>query len=227
MKREVSLSEISDGKLYDSNDMVKADCHDCTGCSACCRGMGTSMILDPFDIHRLLNGLGGTFAELLTDRVELNVVDGIILPNLKMAGGGETCVFLNDQGRCSIHPFRPGVCRLFPLGRFYENHGFKYFLQVNECVNPAKSKIKVRKWIDTPDLKRQEQFITDWHYFLNDMEKLGAEATEEQVLKDLNMYILKQFFFTPFEPSDDFYAQFQQRLLEAKQHTAQKTAEIR
>ena len=29
MRREVSMEEISDGKLYDSNDMVKADCHDC------------------------------------------------------------------------------------------------------------------------------------------------------------------------------------------------------
>ena len=40
MKRNVSLEEISDGKLYTSNDMVKADCGDCQGCSACCHGMG-------------------------------------------------------------------------------------------------------------------------------------------------------------------------------------------
>ncbi len=26
MRREVSLEEISDGKLYEANDMVKADC---------------------------------------------------------------------------------------------------------------------------------------------------------------------------------------------------------
>ena len=29
MRREQTLEEISDGKLYDSNDMVKADCQDC------------------------------------------------------------------------------------------------------------------------------------------------------------------------------------------------------
>ena len=34
MKRNVSLEEISDGKLYTSNDMVKADCGDCAGCSS-------------------------------------------------------------------------------------------------------------------------------------------------------------------------------------------------
>ena len=29
MRREVTLEEISDGRLYDANDMVKADCQDC------------------------------------------------------------------------------------------------------------------------------------------------------------------------------------------------------
>ena len=29
MRREVTLEEISDGRLYEANDMVKADCQDC------------------------------------------------------------------------------------------------------------------------------------------------------------------------------------------------------
>ena len=57
MRREQTLEEISDGKLYDSNDMVKADCHDCEGCCDCCQGMGDSVILDPYDVHRLSVGL--------------------------------------------------------------------------------------------------------------------------------------------------------------------------
>ena len=42
MRREVTLEEISDGKLYDANDMVKADCQDCKGCCDCCKGMRAS-----------------------------------------------------------------------------------------------------------------------------------------------------------------------------------------
>lgn len=38
MRREVTLEEISDGRLYDANDMVKADCQDCKGCHDCCTG---------------------------------------------------------------------------------------------------------------------------------------------------------------------------------------------
>ena len=59
---------------------------------------------------------------------------------------------------------RPSFCRLFPLGRFYENGGFKYFLQIHECKKTSRSKIKVKKWIDT-DFRQYEKFVADWHYF--------------------------------------------------------------
>ena len=41
MKREIDMREISDGKLYGPNDLVKADCGDCHGCFACCQKNGT------------------------------------------------------------------------------------------------------------------------------------------------------------------------------------------
>ena len=99
MKRNVDMREISDGKLYGLNDMVKADCGDCKGCSACCRGMGSSIVLDPLDLYRLETGLHTDFQRLMNGYIELNVVDGIILPNLKMGGSDESCAFLSKEGR--------------------------------------------------------------------------------------------------------------------------------
>ena len=163
MKRNVDLKDISDGRLYNSNDMVKADCGDCIGCFACCCGMGNSIVLDPMDVHRLTSGLNCTFETLLAKHMELNVVDGIILPNLKMQEESGQCAFLNEEGRCSIHPIRPGICRLFPLGRYYDNGSFQYFLQVHECKKENRTKVKVKKWLDTPDLKKYEDYITKWH----------------------------------------------------------------
>ena len=37
MERNIDLKEVSDGSLYTSNDLVKADCGGCEGCSACCQ----------------------------------------------------------------------------------------------------------------------------------------------------------------------------------------------
>ena len=168
MRRQVDLAQISDGKLYDVNDMAKLGCQDCEGCSACCRGMGESIVLDPLDVFRISVYLDRCFEELLHNEFELNVVDGIILPNLKMAEDN-ACAFLNKQGRCSIHVARPGICRIFPLGRFYENGDFKYFLQKDECAKKNRTKVKVGKWVDVADYEKNKAFILTWHYFLNDI----------------------------------------------------------
>lgn len=214
MDRYVDIKEISDGRLYGSNDMVKADCGDCRGCYDCCCGMGESIVLDPLDIHRLSQGLGKTFDELLKENLELNVVDGLILPNLKMQGEKESCSFLTEEGRCSIHSIRPGICRLFPLGRFYENGSFQYFLQVHECKKENRAKIKVKKWIDTPNLKTYEKFVKEWHFFLKGLQE-RAEQDEEDA-RALSLFILKQFYSRPYDEKGDFYLEFEQRLNAAK-----------
>lgn len=214
MLRDVSMEEISDGKLYGSNDMVKADCGDCKGCSACCHGMGTSIVLDPLDVHRLSGATGQSFQMLLQGPVELNVADGLILPNLKMTGDEEGCFFLDKNERCSIHAARPGICRLFPLGRYYEGDGYQYFLQIHECRNQNRTKVKVRKWIDTPDFSKYEKFVADWHLFLKEMQDV---CRKEGVLdmtraKTVSMLVLNFFFITPFLSERDFYDQFSERL---------------
>ena len=204
MKRNVSLADISDGRLYKSNDMVKADCHGCRGCYKCCTGMGNSVILDPYDVFRLQQGLGKTLSGLLAEgRAELNVVDGVILPNLRMAGLEERCVFLNTEGRCSIHGVRPGICRLFPLGRYYEDGDFRYFLQVNECAASGRSKVKVSKWIDTPEQGRNHDFLCKWHSLLNGLEEAVAGREDSDRAKQLNLVGATE---------EDFYGQFEGRL---------------
>lgn len=212
MLREIDLAEISDGKLYESSDMAKTDCSGCIGCCDCCKGMGNSIILDPFDIWRLTTHLSKSFEELLSDFLELNVVDGIILPNLRMAEKTEQCVFLNPEGRCSIHTARPGFCRLFPLGRYYENRSFKYFLQVHECPKHNKSKIKIKKWLDIENLKQYERYITDWHYYLKERQETAMAAEDAATVKKLSMDILRRFYLTPYENGVDFYIQFYARM---------------
>jgi Fe-S-cluster containining protein len=211
MKRNIDINEISDGKLYGANDMVKADCGDCKGCSACCQGMGESIVLDLFDVYRLITGLGVSFEALLGSKLELNVFDGMILPHLKMAGEKEACAFLNQEGRCSVHPYRPGICRLFPLGRIYEDGGFKYFLQVHECKNENRTKVKVKKWIDTPDLKQNDEFIMLWHDFVNETQAKLMKAGDEDLFKKVNMFLLQSFYMEAYQ-EEDFYKQFKERL---------------
>lgn len=215
MERNIDMQKVSDGKRYGLNDMVKAGCDGCKDCSACCHGMGSSIVLDPYDVYRLTTGMNCKFEELLPDKVDLTVVENIILPNLKMSGKGESCTFLNEEGRCSIHNLRPGMCRIFPLGRIYENGGFEYFLQVQECKKTNRTKVKVKKWIDTPEPVKNAEFISKWHYFLKKVSGMLPNLPEEKV-KQINMYILNSFFMTLYEERRDFYEQFEERLRAAE-----------
>ena len=216
MKREVDINEISDGNLYGPNDMVKADCGDCKGCSACCHDMGDSIVLDPYDVYRLTTALQLSFEALLNDKIELNVFDGMILPHLKMSGKKGACAFLDEAGRCRVHSARPSICRLFPLGRIYADGGFQYFLQTHECKNENRTKIKVKKWIDTPNLKQNDEFILAWHDFVCDIQNKVMQAADDSVFKKVNMFLLQQFYMEPYK-GEEFYPQFQERLAKAKQ----------
>lgn len=209
------LSEISDGKIYTSNDMARVACQDCAGCHACCEGMGESIVLDPMDMWRLRVATGKGFEELMQKEIELHVVEGLILPNLAMTGDREQCAFLNQEGRCSIHAYRPGLCRVFPLGRIYEEHYIRYFLQPEGCRKVERTKVKVSKWIDTPQLKKYEDFLLTWHGLRRSVEERISMETSERTVKTINMFLLNLFYVTPYDAEQDFYVQFAERMEQA------------
>lgn len=209
MKRSIDLKEISDGRLYTENDMAKVGCNDCKGCSACCQGMGDSVILDPADIYRLCRGLDMDFQRLLEKYIAFGVVDGIILPHLRMEGEQERCSFLNDEERCAIHAYRPGICRIFPLGRIYENGDFCYFLQTKECASKVHTKVKISKWIDVERQTDYKRFLIKWHYLINDLEEVVKK--KEELSKEVNMRLLQSFYVADYDTARDFYEQFEKR----------------
>ncbi len=205
-----NLQEISDGKIYGTKDMVRAACHDCEGCHACCEDMGTSIILDPYDIWNLQMGTGATFEELLGAALELHVVEGLILPNLKMTEERGRCHFLNEEGRCSIHANRPGLCRVFPLGRIYEEGQITYFLQADGCKKAERSKVKVEKWLDGAGDRQMEQYLLQWHGLRKKLQEYLQTETDGERAKTVNMFLLNLFFVTPYEQGE-FFGQFAKR----------------
>lgn len=209
MLREVTMEDISDGRIYELNDMVKCDTGDCKDCHKCCGGMGTSIVIDPYDVWRLKKELNLGFENLLQKSyIELNMVDGLILPNLKM-NEKDTCSFLDENGRCSIHAARPGICRIFPLGRVYDENGFKYFVQKGQCAKEKSlAKTKVKKWIDTEDITINQKYILKWHNLIRTVGDKMIELKQSgrgEMLNEIAMYILNEFFVKDFviEKNDD------------------------
>lgn len=198
--------------FYTSQDMAKIACNDCRGCHDCCTQMGDTVVLNPLDVYRLHGGLGQSFQELLYKKIDLHVEEGMILLHMIMEKESNNCVFLNENGRCSIHSFRPGLCRLFPLGRNYTKEGFQYFIVEGACSSKVKSKVKIQKWLQEEDLKRQEEFVLTWHRFVRKVQGILQAMEDEQQKKTINLFLLQEFYGRPYDLQADFYIQFEQRM---------------
>lgn len=212
------LKNISDGKLYTVHDMAKIGCNDCAGCSQCCCDMGQSIVVDPYDAYRLCRHLGQSFDHLLKGPLEMHVEDGLILPNLGMKESeNRSCHFLNELGRCSIHDVRPGLCRLFPLGRNYTGGKLDYFILKDACPAKQKTKVKISRWLDIQNLRDYQAFLVSWHSFVKALKgRLREIEADEQLTKSVNMMFLHVFYLQEYTV-DDFYPQFYIRLERMKQ----------
>ena len=221
MLREEGIEEIYDGHFYSPDDMVPVGCSGCQGCSDCCRNTGDSIILDPYDMYLLQTGTGKTFEEMIEHQIEIRLVEGLILPNLmqhqtgRPAGGREAeqdcCPFLSEAGRCTIHPYRPGFCRLYPVGRYYTEDRFYYIVQKNECTGREKTPVLLRDWLGIQDLPRYESFAMNWHRFRKRTENALAFLTENS-RSSVARYILQLFFVHPYLTGMEFYPQYEARM---------------
>ena len=209
MLRNVDINEISDGKKYSIHDMARLGCRDCEGCHKCCGNMGDTIVLDPYDVFRITEGTGMDFNTLIMTAAKLTVVDNIVLPVLNLGNGN--CHFLDENGRCRIHPFRPGICRLFPLGRLFENNTHSYFLQKDECTAVNRTKVRIDKGIGEKDIAGYEKYTDAWHYFVRHVGEAVAGIEDEQEVRRVSMLVLNELYLKPYDRDLDFFKQFYDR----------------
>ena len=217
MRTLKTLEGISDGKLYEIEDYVKADTCGCNGCYTCCHQVGDLVELTPFDVYEIVTYVQKSFDELLGNKLALQTNNKMLLPYLKMEGETLQCSFLNESGRCSIHGHRPNICRLFPLGRVYENDDFKYFLQVGTCVMPDLKEIKVKEWIGIANYEENKTFILEWYKLLKALKFRMKFVYDDAELQAMNTYLLDTFYRLEVKEGEDFYTAFFNVLPEAKQ----------
>ena len=81
--------------------------YECRRCLRCCRDK--RIAVNPYEVYRLSRRIGTSTTELLA---RFTSEGGTALARREDG----RCVFLGDEG-CTVHPDRPLVCRLYPLGR--------------------------------------------------------------------------------------------------------------
>ena len=188
-----SINDISDGKVYDIDDTVKADTDGCVGCSDCCKDVGDLVVLNPLDMYMLVKNINKEFEELINDKLKLIEENKILLPHLNMKED-KSCSFLNEEGRCEIHSSRPNICRLFPLGRMYLDNDIKYFLQVNNCPKDNLKEIGLKEWIGVENYSKNKEFLLEWYKFIKALTFRLKFIRDEDELKNINQILLDNFY---------------------------------
>ena len=145
---------------------------------------------------------------LLGDKIELRQNNKILLPYLKMQDKDKRCSFLNKENRCMIHSKRPNICRLFPLGRAYQDDDFKYFLQVGNCPKEDLKDVKVKSWIGIENYDENKRFILEWYKFIKALTFRLKFVRDEEEIKAINKTLLEGCYRIKIKEDEDFYSVF-------------------
>ena len=196
MLREIDEELVSPEKLLSVKDSARLGCGGCAGCSACCRGRGSLIVLDAWDVEQMKDGLNYSFPGLVNSGlITLSVVDGVVLPCLPVDRETDSCSFLNEAGRCGIYDCRPGICRMFPLARIYHPDGrFSYFLQEGECSRSGGQRINIAVWLGYPDIEAYEKKVRQYHDALVRLRKACAAAGDMRQTALLQQAFLEEWF---------------------------------
>ena len=167
-KRTIRIAG-SDAAALEPSDPVQLSCGT-AGCSANCCTKGPHIILNPYEISLICGAAGMSYEDLL-DLVETDRVNGFPLVMLPRE---PACPFWTDNG-CRIYESRPLACRLFPLGRVFENGESSFVLpDRNRCsgIEPEPART-LADYLREQDTETHVRMADAWIEFVTEAERLN------------------------------------------------------
>lgn len=157
----------------------------CNRCLTCCQNKRIQ--LNPYEIARLASNLSLS----TTDFIATHTADGGT--TLRFTPEGR-CTFLNSDG-CGVHPDRPLVCRLYPLGRIMERDGQESFSQVqldHGCQGISSETSSIKTYLGNQDahpfLDAADQYLRLFWDIVASLDAVSPQEAKDvvQVVKDVS-----------------------------------------
>ena len=163
----------ADARVLADSDPLQLTCG-AKGCNSTCCKAAAPIVLNPYEIALICAESGMSYEDLL-DIVDTDRAKGF---PLVMLPRDPACHFWTEQG-CRIYTARPLACRLFPLGRIFENGRSHIVLPgVNRCRGLAPSPSKsVAEYLGEQITARYIEMADHWIAFVSDMERLPFPDT--------------------------------------------------
>ncbi len=171
----------------------------CSQCTRCCKNRSDhhrfdKLLLAPYDIIRMSRRLDITTTKFIEQHAGLVACPQTQSMELYLKFNGDdynnVCPFL-ENNQCSIYNDRPMGCRLYPLGRVFDNNNFSILLPKShkECALGTGKKWVIRDWLEQMDLFHYFKYDRPWH-LLNriDHEKFNQLPSSDRDYFFRNLY---------------------------------------
>jgi Fe-S-cluster containining protein len=163
----------ADARVLAGSDLLQLTCG-AAGCSSTCCKATAPIVLNPYEIARICKATGTPYEDFL-DVLDTDRAKGF---PLVMLPRDPVCHFWTETG-CRVYQDRPLACRLFPLGRVFENGTSHIVLPAaNHCTGlvPAPSKT-VATYLQEQDTALFIEMADRWIEFVSDMERFPLQDT--------------------------------------------------
>lgn len=189
----------------------------CTACGDCCYDP-EGIILSAGDIYRGAKFLGmkaGSFVEQYC-RMYVGPQSRLPLLTVKTEGPRKKCIFLDGRGKCRIHPAKPSVCEVFPLGRTMDVRSpgsVEYRLSPVSCGKRCREHT-VREWLSGTGLEKSNELFSAW------TSGIGELVDRTKKLYDLagDMLValvapdVAEILYCDYDTEEEFLPQFRENI---------------
>lgn len=197
----------------------------CRSCGKCCRNRH-DILLNPRDLFRISMHLELLPRDVVAKYCETYIGPDSRIPIVRLlpVGGNNRCPFLVDK-RCQVHPVKPAVCALFPLGRVLkspesdmvpgvEPMTMQYIINPVDCGAKRKQQT-VREWLDKWGYEHPDDYFVKWNTVMMDFSSLirmmESQEAAEKALKILWDFVYYHAYIN-YRTGSEFMPQFDENL---------------
>jgi Fe-S-cluster containining protein len=178
----------------------------CKQCGKCCDE--TIIQLAPYDIKNICNILKITIKEFHEKYSMFRPFDEIPRCYLR---NRPKCPF-KENNQCTIYLSRPLRCRLFPLGRVYENNEVMIVLPEEKCMGfNTRKKQRISEWFEEQLVNQLNEESLNWNNFL-------IELKEDPVIKNKEFKEMFKKIFYGFDDTNISMEELYKQFNETKTH---------
>lgn len=204
---------------------------DCKTCGKCCIHRD-DVLLHPKDIYNMAKELHLTTEELIEKYCEVYIGQDSRIPivRLKPRGSVHRCPLLKDR-KCQVHDAKPGICKLYPLGRYLvllgktsadiDMDSVQYIFNKPDCKGSEGTETHtVREWLESFGIPVKDEFFIKWQKLVMEMGTVFRKIEKKVSEKTLEMLWNAAFIglYLHYNTELDFMSQFDEN--------AQKFAEL-